>query len=181
MSDRAEEMRRLWDEGLSFRQIGEHFGVSGQRAHQILGNLGRRTNAKHRAIRATRLAAYERIVAKETTLDDEAEKLGLTPSRLREYLRQAFALRIPTVKPEHGMWSRYTHYKCRCRKCKAVARAQYLNRVARGPEEHGTASAYHNFGCRCDPCRAAGAEENRRARDRRKRRERAATRMRAEV
>ncbi len=69
----------------------------------------------------------------------------------------------------HGTLSRYTHRKCRCRRCTA-ANAAHSREVRSRPlppgAPHGSYSTYVNHRCRCEPCRAtnARASSDRRAR-----------------
>ena len=177
---RTEVMREQWESGLSFRDIGKLHGISGQRVAQLTGKLGRRLRPAHQKIREERTAAYERIMAGNSTLKEEAQNLGMKPNRLRSYLSDR-GMKIPSTSPEHGTWYRYSRTACRCKECKEAAREERRKRVARGPKVHGTQSAYANYGCRCAPCRAAGSKANRDTRLKRQRRERAAARRRAEV
>lgn len=168
----TDEMARMYAEGHSLADIAAKFGVTRQRVHQLIGDT---YDAPHRGrLRRERydsnvLDAYGRIIENVSTLEAEAEKLGIKSHSLRS----AFALRklrLPRkISPLHGSYYRYQS-GCRCSECKAAAKAYRQTLVERGPPHHGTVSAYRNYGCRCGPCRAAGARANRR--DLEKRRER---------
>jgi hypothetical protein len=60
---------------------------------------------------------------------------------------------------EHGRYSTYVSWGCRCPACSAAQHEYYQAKVARGlsPDDprHGTLTGYQNWGCRCAPCRKA--------------------------
>lgn len=72
---------------------------------------------------------------------------------------------------DHGKYSTYTNYKCRCEECKAAALEVQRSRTAKkrgesefiprqrgrkaGPVKHGTVTQYQNGGCRCEECKGA--------------------------
>jgi transposase-like protein len=173
-------MARLYaEQGLSYEQIAEEYGISRQRVGQILQPLGL-AQARGPAARAQReqklRVAYERINAGAITIDRAAAELGYTKAHsLRDALRR-IGLTISTVSvPEHGTWARYSSrsHTCRCDECRRAnrERAQAL-RDSGDPPKHGY-SGYKNYGCRCKVCK----EANRLA----VRAERAARRQRREV
>lgn len=60
----------------------------------------------------------------------------------------------------HGV-SGYTHYKCRCSRCRAANAVRTAGQVARRADQitadpslavHGKYTTYNNWHCRCDPC-----------------------------
>jgi hypothetical protein len=86
---------------------------------------------------------------------------------------RAEALRLGLIEVEHGRYSTYTNYKCRCDKCKEANRVRQMHyrlmaqirAAAENPEalktkqwEHGTYRGYREGGCRCDDCRWAEQE-----------------------
>lgn len=173
--DRREVMQSMYDEGLSFQQIGEAFGVSRQRVGQLIGP--QRKKAHYGRARKTRMleertAAFNRIQAGESTLEEEAEKIDVQTKTLYQYLvdHKMFLPTQFTLSPKHGTVYRYNR-GCHCARCKKAIRAGRQRMKERGPREHGTASGYVNYGCRCPECKEAGSAANRAYRERRKRRE----------
>lgn len=172
MNERHQTMARLYvEEGLTYEQIGKRYGITRQRVGQILGPLA---IAKHQGARyfAERLqelrATQARINSGESTLKDEAQRLGYAKG---EYLRSAFSrygLRIrvpPPPEPEHGTTHRYQR-GCKCGECRRAIREYNANLRGKGEApNHGTESGYRNYGCRCPECREAArvADRERRA------------------
>lgn len=175
LDERAPEMAALYtDERLTFKEIGERYGLTKQRVHQILAplNLERHHGQRKRDERVDRLTeAYERIVAGDSTTVEEADRLGYASAAI---LRGAFSdlgfKRPPQDPPPHGTTARYTSrsHPCRCDLCLEAMREKARARHKRGPEEHGTMSGYKNFGCRCPACSEANREYERELRTRRK-------------
>lgn len=171
---RQPEMQALYDEGYTLQQVAEHYGVSRQRIGQILGpqrknahNGGRR----RAAVLEERRPAFARIIAGESTLEQEAERFGITRGYLRGYL-DANGMHIPTqydLAPKHGTRYRYNR-GCHCRRCTKAMRDSQRSLRDREPPNHGR-SGYTNYACRCDICRAAGSQANRENRERRLRRQ----------
>ena len=160
--ERIAQMARAYvEEGLSYEQIGERFGITRQRVGQLLGPLGlARDRGVAKIQREQRLrASFARLEAGGTTLSEEAENLGYGSG---ESLRSAFyelGLRFVREKsiPPHGTITRYrsrTH-GCSCDECRR-ANTEHQNRL-RGeePPNHGTYSGYINYGCRCKACKEA--------------------------
>ena len=170
---RHEEMTKMYLGGATFQEVGEAFGISRQRAYQIIRG---RTMEKHTTSLKLQernrqiFEAYENVRAGRTTIEVEAEKLGILPHSLVENWRSK-GMRLPRKEtPLHGSRYRYNQ-GCRCAECRESVKIYQRTLVGREPPNHGTASAYCNYGCRCDPCRMAGSAHNRRYRERRKQRE----------
>lgn len=175
MTRREQMLAQYHEQHMSVPEIAAAHGITHQRVYQIIGRTGTRPSRTVASIREERLAAYGRISAGQSTLEEEAEKLGLSTRYLRQYLRESLELELPgahSLVPKHGTHYRYAHDKCRCRKCRkaeAEYRQMLRDRAAEnGPPSHGK-SGYFNHGCKCDICRAAGSKENKRQRRRRKR------------
>jgi hypothetical protein len=158
LDPRTRAMRDLYlKEEMPLRQIGERFGLSGERVRQILKPLGleshpstRKSSKREVSIRA----AFKRVSA-GGSVAEEAKALGYSSE---SGLRSAFArlgLKLGPRLSAHGTMRRYAVHKCRCPKCREKAQAEHRKRCQRGPTKHGTASAYRNYGCRCVPCRTA--------------------------
>lgn len=133
--------------------------ISRQRVQQILSTveLDLHYGQRRREERVTRLKdAHARLCARESTVAEEAERLGYkTTQALLNALWRLGLTRPPVEPPAHGTYYRYNHYRCRCDECRKAAREHHLARIKRGPKKHGTASAYRNFGCRCAKCTKA--------------------------
>lgn len=160
-SERSLVMARLYaEEGLTLAEIGERYGITRERVRQILKPFGLEAHygKKQREQRARLVRqAHERVIARESTVREEAENLGyMCPSSL--YSRfWLMGLSLPSRTPEHGTPQRYRSGKCRCDLCRAANTARMKEmRQARTASQHGVASSYFNFGCRCPECRAAG-------------------------
>ena len=172
---RQPAMQALYDEGYTFEQIGEQYGVSRQRIGQIIGpqrenahNGGRRKAA----LLKVRKAAFDRIMAEKSTLKKEAEKFGVTEKHLRHYLDEN-GMHVPSQfdrAPKHGTVYRYQQ-GCKCNLCRQASRDQRARMRSKAePPTHGL-SGYTNYGCMCDVCRAAGSQNNRDQAEKRRRRE----------
>ena len=187
MSERIQRMARMYsEEGMSYSEIGAHFDISRQRVHQLIGGMveAHRPALAPAARRQVLTEAHGRVMRNETTLAEEAERLGYSSeASIRGVMRQhelRFADRerpSRRVLAEHGTALRYRQ-DCRCEAC-TDANTQYA-RERRGTGEapnHGTESGYRNYGCRCIPCKRAHATAQRdyRARVRRQRRPRGST------
>lgn len=167
MNERGQAMAAKYAEGYTMDEIAREHGVSRQRVHQIIQNSYERGHwgkRKKDALRERRRAAHARIVAGESTLDEEAEKEGVTTTTLQTFFYE-LGLRLTPPSPRHGTAYRYSR-GCRCPECTEAIREQREHwresRKNREPPEHGTESGYKNWGCRCDACKAAGSESNRR-------------------
>lgn len=175
MNERGKTMAAAYAEGYTMDEIAREHGISRQRVHQIIqgsyerGHWGKR---KKDELRERRLAAHARIVAGESTLEEEAEREGVKVVTLRGFFYE-LGLRLTQPSPEHGTPYRYVR-GCRCPECTEAIRARRVQwregRKGREPPEHGE-SGYKNWGCRCDVCKAAGSASNRRWRLARQRRD----------
>lgn len=159
---RSDLMLRMYlDEGYTMSQIGDHFGISRQRVHQIIGTQG---EDAHYGIRMQQerkerlLQAYERM-KDGSTAQAEADRLGITRGSFYVGLNR-LGIRLAPESPEHGTLYRYRK-GCHCEECRAANAAAKRQRYARGPNVHGTASAYQNYGCRCPECKRAARQARR--------------------
>lgn len=172
---RYDEMLTLYNEGgLTYQEIADRYGVTRQRVQQLIGNgikAAHYGRAKKERRREQMSEVHRAITGGVTTVEREADKLGIKPESLVESLRR-LGLKFPRKEsPLHGTYYRYSR-GCRCPECKAGQREYFQQMKLREPPRHGTASAYRNYACRCDLCRAAGSDDNRRTRLRRILRER---------
>lgn len=164
MSDRIQQMIRLYmEDGLSYTEIGERFKLSRQRVHQLIGKHVDSARPA-RALTATvqeLAASHARVMRNETTLAQEAQRLGYaSESSLRGVMARNGLLFAGRPKRErdfapHGTAKRYRQ-ECRCDECRA-ANTKYnaaLRETGEAPN-HGTESGYRNYGCRCVPCSEA--------------------------
>lgn len=170
MTGRDQKILDMYMDGYSLTDVGKEFGLTRQRIHQIISPLSKERH--HGGLRRQKYAAkisaaYERVLSHESTLSEEAERLGMKPNSLRLAFRVR-GLRIPRRQaPLHGTRYRYSQ-GCRCDECRAAAVKYQRTFLGREPPIHGTASAYSNYGCRCRDCRAAQSRKNREYRERRK-------------
>lgn len=128
---RTLDMARLYvEEGWSYAEIGEKFGVSKQRVHQLLRPLGLERTFDRTTEERTNKAidAHRRIVAGETTLEEAAAELGYASKHSLRTRLYSLGLRVqlPRELPPHGTPARYWH-GCHCEKCRE-ARAAYQRR-----------------------------------------------------
>lgn len=156
-SERQVEMGRLYvEEGLTYREIAERYGISRQRVAQLLEPFGfpRHWGRRRQLERARTLeAVHERVRSGETSLRDEWEALGYASEDSLRNALLSLGLHFERHAP-HGVRWRYNR-GCRCELCK-VAHREYMRSLRRSePRTHGTASAYTNYGCRCAECREA--------------------------
>lgn len=183
MSERTQRMARMYtEEGLSYAEIGARFDLTRQRVHQLIGAIVEPRPGFSPAERLQALkAAHGRVMRNETTLAEEAEKLGwASEASLRGSMAKRGLLFATRPRPSrrvlapHGTPTRYRQ-ECRCDECRA-ANTKYNRELRRKGEAptHGTDSGYRNYGCRCVPCTEAHniAQRDYRARARRKRRPR---------
>lgn len=162
MSERTQNMARMYvEQGMTYQQIADEFGITRQRVHQLLAPLKLAVH-EGQARKAVRIAllteAYGRIIARETTLQEEAEHLGYASEEtLRTALRKlGMLVHLPQPEPEHGTLNRYRR-GCHCEECReAVAERQRSRYGSVEPPHHGTVSGYQNYGCMCKACREAG-------------------------
>lgn len=163
MNERTQAMARAYiEEGLTYEQIAERYGVSRQRVGQLIGRLGV-SGTKARAsmlAREQRLrASHATIMAGESTLEEEAARLGFKHAHsLRSALyRLGLRVVIEQPVPEHGTLARYLshRYRCRCEDCRRANRERMAELKGREPPQHGTYSGYLNYECRCRDCKEA--------------------------
>jgi hypothetical protein len=161
MNERTREMQRLYVEvGLSYSQIGEQFGLTRQRVGQLLGPLGLQQYRRQAAVERVQLLreVYGRIVRQETTLQEEASKLGYKNARSLRSALYELDMRVVLgyEEPPHGTISRYRsrRYQCRCEECRRANRERVAAFKEREPPNHGY-SGYINYQCRCQECKEA--------------------------
>lgn len=161
-------------DGLTYQEIADRYGITRQRVQQLIGDQIKEAHygrAKKERREKQFRAAHRALLRGATTVEREAEALGIMPQSLRTGLNR-LGLKLPVKEsPLHGTYYRYSR-GCRCPECRAAQQEHFRQMKLREPPRHGTASAYRNYGCRCDPCRAAGSADNRRTRLRRILRER---------
>ena len=100
------ELRRLYEvEGLTLRQIAEHFGVSHQAVHDRLSRMG--ISMRLRVVRRNSLdpdVLHRLYVADGLTIAEVAEKLGLTPYFIsRELKHHGIPRRRTGTRPIRSM------------------------------------------------------------------------------
>lgn len=157
--ERIEAMKRLYVEaGLSYSQIGEQFGLTKQRVGQLLGPLGLQQYRRQAAMERVQLlaAAYGRIIRKESTLEEEAPKLGYKNARSLRGALYDLDMRIVLghEEPAHGTAARYDSrkWRCRCSECRRANREKSNKLKGKKPPHHGY-SGYVNYECRCKVCK----------------------------
>lgn len=82
---RDEKIARLINEGLTFRQVGSHLNISGERVRQIANRLGIEGRRSRKAA-ASRRAAALTAPASQLAGNRTASKTNLSLNRLRELL-----------------------------------------------------------------------------------------------
>lgn len=172
LSARDAEMVVMYDyEKKTLQEIADHFNITRQRVQQIIAPWVEEAHygaGKREATRERLVDSHSRILKKESTLAEEAKKFGLLPASLREKLRRA-GMKFPTERRSELHGSRYRYQRgCRCDECREAMRVAHRELKKREAPNHGTVSGYVNYACRCDPCRMAGAEDNRRRKERRR-------------
>jgi hypothetical protein len=160
--ERTLEMARLYvEQGQSYSQIGEQFGLTRQRVGQLLGPLGLQQYRRQAAIERVQLLrdAYSRIIAGKSTLNEEASKLGYKNARSLRSALYELDLRVVVgyEEPPHGTVARYRsrRYQCRCDECRRANRDRGRELKGKEPPHHGTYSGYINYECRCQACKEA--------------------------
>jgi Fe-S cluster assembly iron-binding protein IscA len=132
----GEALRLFWNEGKNYAEIGQLFGMSRQRIHQLIPGEG----AKKQALRK------------------------LEKDKLKKEKRIELLARVEQNKNNHGTEYTYKYYGCRCDLCKAAntqAMAERRSRVRLTVDLnsadiiHGTTNTYRYYGCRCDKCKEA--------------------------
>lgn len=163
MAERTEKMARLYvEEGLSYAQIGEEYGLTKQRVGQLLQPLGLAQNRGRgsQVAREQRLrGAHARVMAGEVTLERAAAELGYgSGDSLRSVLhRLGLHVAIQKPIPPHGTLARYRTRRapCRCVECRRANREKLMELNGQEPPHHGTYSGYVNYACRCQACKEA--------------------------
>ena len=155
-------MARLYsEEGLSYAEIGRRYNVSRQYVGQLLTplRLAQGQVSRRRADRAADFrAAHDRIMRRETTISEEAEKAGFKHIGNYRTALARYGLRVRLDRtPEHGTTARYKSrkYRCRCELCKKANREYMAGLRDKEPPQHGTPSSYNNYACRCPKCKEA--------------------------
>lgn len=160
MSERNQTIvARYAEDGLTLEAIGQEFGITKERVRQIVSGAGvkERHYGSRRREQETR-DAYTRISEGETSVTEEAEKLGLKRESLLDRFRKLDLKFATVIKADHGTRHYYQYYGCRCELCREVIRSYQRSLKGKEPPQHGSTSAYVNYGCRCDLCRKAGRE-----------------------
>lgn len=159
--DRTERMVRAYvEEGRSYAQIAEEYGISRQRVGQILGPLNLAPDRGQAMIvrEQTLRAAHARLLD-GSTLGEEAEALGYSSGESLRGALYDLGLRVVRERPvpEHGTRARYRSLKhaCRCDECRRANREMGGKLKGKEPPNHGTYSGYINYACRCHACREA--------------------------
>ena len=158
-NERTERMARAYvEDGLSYTQIAEEFGLTKQRVGQLLGPLGlaRDHGQRSRAMREQALrAAHGRIMAGRSTLEEEAGELGYNSAGSLRSVLYRMGLRVvhERLEPAHGTVARYRRRNdpCRCDECRRANREKLRELQGQEPPHHGY-SGYINYGCRCQVC-----------------------------
>lgn len=161
---RMQAMARAYvEEGLTYAQIADRYGISRQRVGQLLGPLAlakgqvsARRTSREQALRR----AHRRIMAGEVTLELAAAELGYKNGHALRGVLYDLGLRVNVqsyAEPPHGTYARYQSHRfaCRCDECRRANREYHAQMAGREPREHGTASGYLNYACRCQPCKEA--------------------------
>jgi len=169
---RAKEMLAAYKkEGLTLAAVGERYGLSAERVRQLIsplrGYVANRQPRGQAARTAEIVAAHKRIVARETTSAEEAERLGYASAASFRFALYSLGLRIGRPPLGHGTYASYQR-GCRCDECTESMREHYRQRYEEGPKRHGTASGYSNYRCRCPKCKAAWRAHRRALRVRRR-------------
>jgi hypothetical protein len=149
----------LIEQNMTYQEIGDAFGITRQAVYWRLKKAGLKpgSQAKHRkASLIARLSeAHARIMSREATVAEEAERLGYTQSGMRSVmLRNGMPIRVPQPEPEHGTRARYQK-GCKCDECKRSHADHQASLRGLEPPNHGTESGYINYACRCQPCKEA--------------------------
>lgn len=160
--ERTLEMARLYvEEGLSYSEVGERYGLTRQRVGQLLGPLGLQQYRRQAAVVRVQLLrdAYSRIINGRSTLDEEAPKLGYKNGHSLRSALYDLDMRVVMgyPQPPHGSVARYRsrRYACRCDDCRRANREKGLELKGKEPPRHGSYSAYVNYECRCQECKEA--------------------------
>jgi transposase-like protein len=159
--ERIERMTRAYvEEGRSYAQIAEEYGITRQRVGQLLGPLGLSGHRRQaRIAREQRLrAAHARLTTEMTTLEEEAEVLGYATGESLRAALYDLGLRVVRERPipPHGTLARYRSrkYRCSCEACRRANSERQRELKDEEPPTHGY-SGYINYGCRCQVCKEA--------------------------
>lgn len=161
--ERTASMARAYvEQGLTYAQIAEEFGITRQRVGQLLGplNLARDVNAR-KATRVQKLrASHERVTTGTSTLEEEAARLGYKSGHILRHAFWSLGLKVvlhPLADPPHGTYARYSsnRFSCRCADCRRANRERVAKLKESEAPNHGTYSGYVNYACRCQECKEA--------------------------
>jgi hypothetical protein len=114
-------MRKLVDSGWTFQQIGDKFGISRQRAHQLLRSVSTENNTKRRQITdaITKFRGTIRSMHANGYLFHEiAEAIGVSVQTMSA-IKNRMRLKRPIKRITHGTRTGYCR-GCRCEECRAV-------------------------------------------------------------
>lgn len=166
MNERTQTMARLYvEEGLTYQQIAERYGITRQRVHFLLGklDLAKHRGARQRVERTQTLKdAHARITEGTSSVREEAERLGYSsPDSFRSMIWR-MGLHVPrqAVEAPHGTRQRYSR-GCHCGECKEANRQYMQSLKGKEAPNHGTVSGYENYECRCQACKEAAREDRR--------------------
>ena len=172
MTKRNQTIIEKYLSGKTLQEVGDEYGITRERVRQIVHAQSdeRHYGAHKREARDLKIRqAFGRVLQGWTSVEDEAELLGILPDTLRVNFKRR-GLKLPrNSSPTHGTRHRYNQ-GCRCPECTEVIREYMRGLKKKEAPHHGTASGYMNYGCRCDRCKQAGSIANRINRERRKRR-----------
>lgn len=160
--ERTQNMARLYvEQGMTYEQIAEEYGITRQRVGQLLKplELAQTRGPSARLARQQKLKlVFEEITAGRVTLEKAAADMGYAHAHsLRDAMRELGLFFSTKQIPEHGTLARYgsRSHGCRCDECRRAnrERSQAL-RDSGDPPNHGL-SGYVNYGCRCKTCKEA--------------------------
>src|ERR1043166_3390219 len=179
-AERCEAMMRLYfEEHHTLEQIGTAYGVTRERARQIIASHPD-TEARRTAMRERREAAIAAALDAlradpNLSVKRAAEQFDVSDHILRARVKQAGM--VPTERPggiprrrrtdpPHGVRRALNQrLRCRCDICTAALReynrtmrvGMWFRAVNGDPTvPHGTISGFTNWGCRCERCEAVG-------------------------
>lgn len=172
---KAQEVRRLLEEGKTLARIRKAADLGYERLHEYLEALNfPKAFGLVRGMEAADIVGVHRA-----TLYTYASAGRIQPvegyghplfriadvERLREELQ---VQRHERQRVKHGT-ANANRRGCGCEECVEAYRAYQRDcmrklKKRKRPPTHGTASAYWNHGCRCDLCKLAGSMENKLAR-----------------
>lgn len=172
MTERNQTIIEMYLGRKTLQEIGDEYGLTRERVRQIVAPFVSERHygsAKREARDLKILEAHGRIQQGWTSVEEEAELLGLLPDTLRvNFRKRGLKLKVHRA-PEHGTRHRYQQ-GCKCDECLGALRDYMASLKGKEPPHHGTASGYGNYGCRCDSCKEAGSIQQHVYRERRKQR-----------